>query len=212
MGRHTSKSRGAGDAKKSKRSAATKDKGEPGKKASRTSTASGSKTAENDDRYRYKSYVVFVNDPKLKTPFTVLQSSNILCLESKEFINNSYLNDNRRRRQYDLAFTNLFAFPCRVFAKAANSVTPVTLHQLCDKLNQQFALLIACNVDVETAYTRLMQSNPRKVTDGVTYETGDLPEGDPASQMPLHDTASSYTDGANTQDVDDNESVKSKVF
>ncbi len=144
-----------------------------------------------DTHYEYKAFIVFVNDPKLKTPFAVLQSSNIRCMESKKYVNDRFLNDDRRKRTYDLAFTNLFTFPCRVFAKALNTVTPVILHNKCLDLNAQFKVLMACNVDVETAYARLLEANPRKLTDdGLLYETG----GNDDNKLLRPDTEPSYSD------------------
>ncbi len=146
----------------------------------------------------YKSYIVFVNDPKLQRPFTVLQSCNIQCLELKSEVNNHFLNNRRRKRRYDVAFTNLFTFPCRVFAKAENSVTAVKLHKICGELNKQFHVLMACKVSVDTAYDRLLDANPRKVKDGVIYETGQLESHVDESQL-LPDTASSYSNMGDSQ-------------
>ena len=160
--------------------------------------------AEDDDHYKYKAYIAFVDDPKLKTPFTVLQSSNIRCLERKRYVNNTYLNDNRRKRRFDVAFTNIFTVPCRIFAKAVNDVRLVVLHNKCQELNQQFKVLMACKVDVETAYQRLLEANPRKVTDGLQYETGESnDDNEQAKRQLLSDTPSSYTDDGGSASLRD---------
>ena len=168
----------------------------------------GGNADQETAHYVYKCFVVFVDDPKLKSPFTVLKGSDIRRIEEKTYVNNRFLNDKRRRHRYDIAFTNRFTYPCRVFAKAENSISPVKLHLICDGLNQQFKVLMACKVSVETAYTRLLEANPRKIKDGVTYETG---EADPASQLPpLPDTASSFSEG--NEPVDDRQSAVSGSF
>ncbi len=143
------------------------------------------------ERYIYNNYIVFVDDPKLKSPFTILQGSKIQSMEKKDYINDHYLNDSRRRRQYDVALSTAYAFPCRIFAKAENKTKAIVLHKVCDTLNDKFKVLMACKVTVETAYQRLMESNPRKVKDGVHYETGEVEDN--TLSGPLPDTASSYS-------------------
>ncbi len=160
--------------------------------------------ANEANHYKYNAFIAFVDDPKLKTPFTVLQSSNILCMESKRYVNDRYLNNKRRKRCYDMAFTNLFTFPCRIFAKALNTVKPVALHNKCMDLNNQFKVLMACKVDVETAYDRLLEANPRKITDGIIYETGAVDEDGPSAAkraLMAADTLSSYSEMEDTQDL-----------
>ncbi len=153
---------------------------------------------QNDDRdFKYKCFIVFVDDPKLQRPFNVLQGSKIQCLETKKYVNTRYLNDDRRRRRFDVAFSDVFAFPCRVFAKSENNVKPVKLHKVCQELNNQFQVLLSCNVDVETAYEKLMASRPRKVKDGIIYETGEADADCPKS--PLPDTMSSYSSEGDSQ-------------
>ncbi len=170
---------------------ATKSKPPPPHPDAVSQSQSQFQTDEKADNYVYKTFIVFVDDPKLKTPFTVLQGSNIRCMEKRKYINNHYLNDDRRLRRYDVAFTNLFTFPCRVFAKAENSIKPVAIHQHCNNLNEQFNVLMACKVDTETAYTRLMEANARKIKDGIEYETGELLKPD---EDLLPDTASSFSE------------------
>ncbi len=150
-------------------------------------------TRREPGSYIYNSYIVFVDDPKLKQPFTVLQGSNIQCLDSKKYINDHFLSDNRRRRRFDLAFTNLFTFPCRVFAKSENSNNTVKLHKIVVDLNRQFSVLLSCGVDVDTAYEKMLLANPRKVKDGIIYETGELENG-PDTAL-LYDTPPSLSDG-----------------
>ncbi len=198
MGR-TSRTSGAKTAGATSSNRRTAKKRESNVKKSKTSTPATPPVPDteletqpllDDPHYQYKAFIVFVNDPKLKTPFSVLQSSNIQCLQKKKYVNDRYLNDNRRKRQYDVAFTNLFTFPCRVFAKALNTVTPIVLHNKVNELNGQFKVLMACKVDVETAYARLLESNPRKVTDGLLYETGDGDE----NTLRRPDTEQSFSD------------------
>ncbi len=142
------------------------------------------------EQYIYNNFIVFVDDPKLKSPFTILRGTEIQCLEKKAYVNDRFLNNDRRRRQYDVAFTNLYTFPCRIFAKAENTTKPIVLHRVCDNLNEKFKVLMACKVPVETAYERMMQSNPRKVKNGIEYETGSAE--DTSGMLP--DTASSYSE------------------
>ena len=146
---------------------------------------------------------MFVSDPKLKAPFTVLNGTNIRCLESKKYINSHYLNNKRRLKKYDLAFTNLFTYPCRIFAKSEKTVTPLKLHKVADGLNEKFAMLLACKVDVETAYQQLVESSPKKVKDGIAYETGELEQPDTA---PLQDTPSSYSEASDDNQLDNSQS------
>ncbi len=169
-----------------------------------TSPVDTEKDTQQLQQYKYHRFIVFVDDPKLKTPFSVLHHSNIRCLETKESVNNKYLNNNRRLRRFDLAFTTTFSFPCRVFAKCENFVTAVYLHKTVDNLNAQFGVLMACKVDVETAYLRLLEANPRKVKGGIHYETGEIT----GETQLLPDTASSFSEVEESQEmVDGNESI-----
>ncbi len=174
--------------------------------------------SDDKEHYSYKSFIVFVDDPKLKSPFKILHGTHIRCLETKAFVNNRYLSNKRRKRSYDIAYSTLYTFPCRIFAKAERENSPLKLNKICERLNEQFKVLMACKVDVETAYERLLEANPRKVKNGVQFETGLVEDSN--MSKPLPDTASSYTEAdesksanedSNTSDCDDNKSIDSDM-
>ncbi len=154
-----------------------------------------------DDDFRAKTFLIFVDDPMSLTPFHVLQGCHILNIETKTYISNRYLNDSRRRRKYDIAFTKVFTFPCRVFAKSESKVDLVKLHKISAKLNEQYKMLMSCKVDVETAYEQLLSKNPRKVKDGIEYETGIVQDPIARENAPP-DTQTSFSEA--DDDADDN--------
>ncbi len=130
---------------------------------------------------RYTNYIAFVEDPRLKAPFNVLPGNNIKNIQSKEAIDNSYLNKARRKRAYDVAFTPLYTFPCRIFAKCEASRSLVSLHAVVSHLNDEFAMLVKCKIPLEEAYSTLMDNYSNKVQEGIVYETGELT--DPAARQ-----------------------------
>ena len=157
----------------------------------------------------YSNYLAFLEDPKSATPFTVLPGNKIRDLQAKDQIDTSFLNNSRRKRQYDLAFTRLFDYPCRIFAKCESRVPLTILHDIISSLNCQFNLLLKCKVPVEEAYQQMMMDNNRKVVDGINYETGEA-TGHP---LPI-ETASSYSEKSNNEDTADSNdrSKKEKHF
>ena len=69
-------------------------------------------------RKKYSNYLVFVEDPRLKTPFKVLPGNQISNVKRKcDLDNNTHLDKARRKRAFDLAFSPLFTYPSRIFAK-----------------------------------------------------------------------------------------------
>ena len=138
------------------------------------------------------SYIVFVDDPKSQTPFNVLLGSKITDIEKRIYYSRNYLNNERRKRQNDIAFTDQFEQPCRVFAKSPVG-NLVRLHKICDNLNRQWKTLTKCKVPVETAYAQLIDQNPRKIKNGIEYETGKVIDESTQENRPP-DTSTSYSD------------------
>ncbi len=142
---------------------------------------------------KYSNYLVFVEDPRLKTPFSVLPGNNITGMTSKLDIDSTYLNKSRRKRAFDIALSPMFAYPSRVFAKCEASVSLVTLHGIVSHLNDEFKMLITCKVPLEEAYATLMDNYSHKVQEGIQYETGEVTDAAARLKHPP-DTDSSYTD------------------
>ncbi len=149
---------------------------------------------------KYTAYLVFVDDPKSRAPFAVLQASQITNYKAKIDLENSYLNNSRRKRQYDIAFTNVFKnHTCRIFAKCEPFIKLPVLHEIVQGLNDSYNALMTCKVPVETAYETLIDSNARKVKAGVDYDTGKVINKRARFGRPP-DTASSYTEKSDEED------------
>ena len=142
---------------------------------------------------RYTNYLVFVEDPRLKTPFQVLPGNNIVNVKSKLDIDSSYLNKSRRKRAFDVAFSTLFTYPSRIFAKCESSLSLVALHEIVSHLNEKFNMLIMCKVPLEDAYATLMDSYSNKVQEGIEYETGKVTDASARQKHPP-DTDSSFSE------------------
>ena len=157
-------------------------------------------TSPSSPEFVYSNYLVFLEDPKSIAPFKVLPGNKIQNLKTKNQIDASFLNNSRRKRQYDIAFTTLFEFPTRIFAKCQSTVPITMLHDITSALNNQFSLLIKCKVPLEDAYEQMMKDNNRKVVAGINYETGEAKK--PTKAPP--DTASSYSDkSSNSSEAED---------
>ncbi len=140
----------------------------------------------------YDRYLVFVDDPHARCPFATLDAKKIVDIKRKEDLDKSFLNNARRKRPYDIAFTSVYKFSCRVFAKVEPSYSTLKLNKIVSDLNTQYRNLLACNVDVEKAYATLLESKARKVKAGICYDTGRVTNKRTANKYP--DTPSSYTD------------------
>ncbi len=151
-----------------------------------------SKPPSDDPEKNYDRYLVFVDDPNSRSPFATLEAKDILDLKRKDEIDKSFLNNSRRKRKYDFAFTTVFKFPCRIFAKVQPGFSSFKLRKIVTDLNSQYRNMIACQVDVEKAYWTLLESNARKVKTGIDYDTGKVVNKRAVSKVP--DTTSSYTD------------------
>ena len=155
----------------------------------------GKTTSEEDVSVKlnpkYKNYLCFVDEPNPTAPFHILPANKILDVKSREDLEGNFLNDSRRKRKYDVAFTSLFKFTCRVFAKCESTVTQKILQSIIESLNTSFDALMKCKVPVEEAYSTLVNTNARKVKSGVHYDSG-LITSKRARLLP--DTASSYSE------------------
>ena len=167
------------------------------------SVHSGEEGRESRDT-EYSNYLAFVDDPKSRSPFAVLPASRINCVKQKHELDATFLNDNRRKRKYDLAFTDLFKHTCRIFAKCESTVPLVRLHEIVQNLNSKFNLLMNFQIDPEDALTKLIAENARKVQDGIRYDTGDITNKRARLAKPP-DTTSSYTDDSANENNDGNE-------
>ncbi len=139
-----------------------------------TPTSSGVTEKSGNIEKCYNRYLVFVDDPNRKSPFALLEATDISDLKRKEDLDKSYLNNACRKRNYDVAFTTVFDFPCRIFAKVEPTYSPVKLARNISDLNTQFRNMLVCNVDVEKAYETLLESHGRKVKAGICYNTGKI--------------------------------------
>ncbi len=152
---------------------------------------------------KYTNYLAFVDDPKSRTPFTVLPASKIQNYKDKSEIDNSYLNKSRRKRQYDLAFTTIFKHTCRIFAKCEDFVKVTVLHEIVQSLNSSYYALMVCKVPVEQAYETLMESKAKEVKAGVDYDTGKVINKRARVGQPP-DTASSYSEMEEPREAGEN--------
>ncbi len=160
--------------------------------AHKTSLSLQSDTTTRNEPSKYTNYLVFVDDPNSRKPFRVLPANKISNIKLKEEIESAYLNNSRRKRTYDIAFTTLYQFTCRIFAKCEAHVKTTQLNQIIEALNQSYIALIDCNVSVEKAYETLVDQNARKVKNGVNYDTGKVNKR--AKLLKFPDTASSYSE------------------
>ncbi len=131
-------------------------------------------------RKKYSNYLVFAEDPRLKNPFKVLPGTQISNIESCD---NTHLDKARRKRAFDLAFSPLLTYPCRIFATCELSVNLVTLHEVVGHLNDEFKMLLTCKVPMEDAYTTLLDNYSHKGQEGITYAgitdgSGEAKEGE----------------------------------
>ena len=156
-----------------------------------------SKVAKAKPKPRY--YILFVEDPTKRTPFSVVPASKIDEV-TEEVIGSQYLNSIRRKRSYPRAVCPLFNFGCRVFAKAESKVTVVRLNKLVTTLNEKYKLLLV-HVPVEKAYSSLLEECPNKVKDGIEYMTAAVTNKRARKNAPP-DTASSYTETENKNGSD----------
>ena len=158
-------------------------------------------------------YVTFVEDPATRTPFAVVPASKIME-EAEAAIGQQYLSQKRRKRSYPTAICPLFKFPCRIFAKAEARVTVLRLNKLVTTLNEKFKLLVL-HVDVEKAYSSLLEECPNKVKEGIEYMTGAVTNKRARKAAPA-DTATSHTDTAgydgSSDDGDDKEEVDESTY
>ena len=152
-----------------------------------------------DSSKKYSTYLAFVDDPKSRSPFTVLHASKILNYKEKSTIDHNYLSNSRRKRKYDIAFTSIFKFTCRIFAKCESFVKITDLHEIIRGLNDSYNALLTCKVDVESAYETLIDNNARKVKVGVEYDTGRVLNKRARLGKPP-DTASSLSEKSNHSD------------
>ncbi len=168
----------------------------------RTEEERESSAEKEQSQKRYTNYLAFVDDPKSRTPFTVLPASKIQNYRDKNTIDNSYLSKSRRKRKYDVAFTTVFKFTCRIFAKCEAFVKLTDLHEIVQGLNNSYMALMTCNVDVENAYETLIDSNAKKVKVGVNYDTGKVVNKRARVGKPP-DTATSVSEKSESEDEGD---------